>query len=80
MLTESTLAQLEELAKKRAGRQEHKRRQLAEDFVEMGKRREADLARLKGDEALAESIRDLSSRTIRRMYLAQHDLKTLIER
>ena len=80
MLTESKLALLEELANERAGSQRRKREQLVQAFVEIGKRREADLARLKDDEALAKSVRAFSSRTIRKMYLAQQNLEALVER
>jgi len=80
MLTKSKLDQLEKLAEERAGRQNHKRAQLVEAFVEMGKRREADLAALKDDEALAESVIALSRRTIRRMYLAHQSAEKLLER
>ena len=80
MLTESKLALLEELANERAGSQRLKREQLDQACVEIVKRREADLARLKDDEALAKSVRAFSSRTIRKMYLAQQNLEALVER
>jgi hypothetical protein len=80
MLTESKLALLKEFANERAGSQKLKRDQLVQAFVEIGKRREADLARLKDDEALAKSVRAFSSRTIRKMYLAQQNLDALVER
>lgn len=80
MLTDAKRAKLEELASKRAGSQTRKRDQLLQAFVEIGQRREADLARLKDDEALSNSVRAFSSRTIRRMYLAQKNLGALIER
>lgn len=80
MLTGPKLARLNELAaQRRSDAQNRKLAELVAAFQAMGRLRQADLAALKDDDALTESVSALSRRTIRKMYLAQQNTKVPVE-
>lgn len=77
MHIEHKLAKLEALASARKKLTESKRQDLVTVFSEMRASREADLAALKNDDALAASVRAMSGRTIHKMYPSKPSDKEL---